>query len=113
MRARSSVRSLFECVDFSMAQQSRLTNPRFEHKASHAPLEGSAITFKRVSSSPPPRWRGEGGGEGAVPQAQTRVEVPSPAPTLGGKGGGDLSPQAGRGEARHVKCHSPAVPGEV
>src|SRR5260221_14601132 len=39
------------------------------------------------------------------PHAQTRGEAPSPAPTLpspacgGGQGGGDLSPQAGRGEA--------------
>jgi branched-chain amino acid transport system ATP-binding protein len=56
------------------------------------------------SSSPSPRLRGEGRGEGAFPQAQTRGEVPSPAPILaspasgGGKDGGDLSPQAGRGE---------------
>ncbi len=47
---------------------------------------------------------GEGRGEGDFPQAPTRGESPSPAPTLpspasgGGKGGGDLSPQAGRGE---------------
>jgi long-chain acyl-CoA synthetase len=49
---------------------------------------------------------GEGRGEGAFPQAQTRGEAPSPAPTLPfpacgeGKGGGDLSPQAERGESR-------------
>src|ERR1700719_4042132 len=47
---------------------------------------------------------GEGRGEGAFPQVRTRGEAPSPAPTLpspacgGGKGGGDLSPRAGRGE---------------
>src|SRR5258708_7262966 len=47
---------------------------------------------------------GEGRCKGAFPQAQTRGEAPSPAPTLpspacgGGKGGGDLSPLAGRGE---------------
>ena len=47
---------------------------------------------------------GEGRGEGAFPQALTRGEAPSPAPTLPspacreGKGGGDLSPQSGRGE---------------
>jgi heme a synthase len=40
------------------------------------------------ASSPSPRLRGEGRGEGAYPQAQTRGEAPSP----------DLSPQAGRGE---------------
>ena len=38
--------------------------------------------------APSPRLRGEGRGEGASPQAQTRGEAPSP----------DLSPQAGRGE---------------
>jgi long-chain acyl-CoA synthetase len=49
---------------------------------------------------------GEGRGEGAFPQAQTRGEAPSPAPILPfptsgeGKGGGDLSPQAVRGETR-------------
>jgi acetate---CoA ligase (ADP-forming) len=55
-------------------------------------------------SAPSPRLRGEGRGEGAFPQTQTHGEPPSLAPTLpspasgGGKGGGDLSPQAGRGE---------------
>jgi very-short-patch-repair endonuclease len=38
-------------------------------------------------SSPSPRLRGEGRGEGASPQAQTRGDAPSPI----------LSPQAGRG----------------
>jgi cobaltochelatase CobN len=48
---------------------------------------------------------GEGRGEGASPQAQTRGEVPSPGPTVPfpacgeRNGGGDLSPQAGRGGA--------------
>jgi len=57
-------------------------------------------------SAPSPRLRGEGRGEGAFPPAQTRGEAPSPAPTLpssacgGGKGGGYLSPQAGRGRGR-------------
>ena len=47
---------------------------------------------------------GEGRGEGAFPQVQTRGEAPSSAPALpspvneGGKGGGDFSPQAGRSE---------------
>jgi 4-diphosphocytidyl-2-C-methyl-D-erythritol kinase len=52
------------------------------------------------------RWTGygEGWGEGASPQTQTRGDAPSPAATLPfqesgeGKGGGDLSPRAGRGE---------------
>jgi protein ImuB len=54
------------------------------------------------------RWtgHGEGRGEGASPQARIRGEPSSPAPTLpspasgGGKGGGDLSSQAGRGKNR-------------
>jgi 16S rRNA (adenine1518-N6/adenine1519-N6)-dimethyltransferase len=54
---------------------------------------------------------GEGGGEGAPPQAQTSGEAPSPAlihpfPASGeGMDEGDLSPQAGRG-----KGHGPAAP---
>src|SRR6516162_4777563 len=39
------------------------------------------------ASAPSPRLRGEGRGEGASPQAQTREDAPSPA----------LSPLAGRG----------------
>jgi peptide/nickel transport system ATP-binding protein len=46
-------------------------------------------------SSPSPRLRGEGRGEGASPQAQTRGDAPSP----GAQARADLSPQAGRGEA--------------
>jgi hypothetical protein len=74
------------------------------------------------ASSPSPRKRGEGRGEGAFPQAQTqtqtRGEAPSPAsifpsPASGeGKDGGDLSPQAGRGEGRSCPVdyfYDPAV----
>jgi peptide/nickel transport system ATP-binding protein len=46
-------------------------------------------------SSPSPRLRGEGRGEGASPQAQTRGDAPSP----GAQARADVSPQAGRGEA--------------
>jgi 23S rRNA pseudouridine955/2504/2580 synthase len=46
-------------------------------------------------SSPSPRLRGEGRGEGPLPQAQTCGEAPSP----GAQGRADLSPQAGKGEA--------------
>ena len=46
-------------------------------------------------SSPSPRLRGEGRGEGRAPQAQTRGEAPSPS----AEGRADLSPQAGKGEA--------------
>jgi len=69
-------------------------------------------------SSPSPLLRGEGRGEGASPQAQNREEAPSPAPTLpstaggGGKDGGDLSPQAGRGEGRGHTHHAPHSGGE-
>jgi 5-oxoprolinase (ATP-hydrolysing) len=53
-----------------------------------------------AASSPSPRVRGEGRGEGASPQAgafeaQTRGKAPSP----GARERADLSPQAGRGEA--------------
>src|SRR6266853_346006 len=44
-------------------------------------------------SSPSPRLRGEGRGEGALPQAQTRGEASSPV----------LSPQAGRGDQRALE----------
>jgi len=47
-----------------------------------------------VSSSPSPRLRGEGRGEGASPLAPTRGEAPSP----GAQERADLSPQVGRGE---------------
>jgi tripartite-type tricarboxylate transporter receptor subunit TctC len=63
-------------------------------------------------ASPSPRLRGEGRGEGGLPQAQTRGDAPSPAPTPpsaacgGGKGGGDLSPQAGRGEGPRLSALS-------
>jgi very-short-patch-repair endonuclease len=43
-----------------------------------------------LGASPSPRLRGEGRGEGAFPQAQTRRDAPSP----------DLSPHTGRGEGR-------------
>jgi 5-oxoprolinase (ATP-hydrolysing) len=51
-------------------------------------------------SSPSPRVRGEGRGEGVSPQAQTRDNAPSP----GAQGRADLSPQAGRGEAIRLMC---------
>jgi 3',5'-cyclic AMP phosphodiesterase CpdA len=46
-----------------------------------------------AASSPSPRVRGEGRGEGAFSEAQTRGEAPSP----GAQERADLSPQAGRG----------------
>src|SRR5215831_6523283 len=50
-------------------------------------------------SSPSPPSAGEGRGEGASPQAQTRGDAPSPAAPRS-RSGVDLSPQAGRGEKR-------------
>jgi len=50
-------------------------------------------------SSPSPPSGGEGRGEGASPQAQTRGDAPSPAAPRS-RSGVDLSPQAGRGEKR-------------
>jgi peptide/nickel transport system ATP-binding protein len=56
------------------------------------PVEGSSPP--PGLSSPSPRLRGEGQGEGASPPAQTRGEAPSP----GAQARADLSPQAGRGK---------------
>jgi queuine tRNA-ribosyltransferase len=59
-------------------------------------------------SAPSPRLRGEGRGEGPLPQAQTRGEsssLPSPA-SGGGKGG--LPPQAKSGESS-VEARSPSL----
>jgi hypothetical protein len=64
---------------------------------------------QRAAASPSPRLRGEGWGEGAPPQAETRVEVPSP----GTQERADLSPHSpsktgvdalmlGRGESAFV-----------
>jgi tRNA pseudouridine32 synthase / 23S rRNA pseudouridine746 synthase len=56
-------------------------------------LEASGIW--RGAAAPSPRLRGEGRGERAPPQAQTRGEAPSP----GAQERADLSPQAGRGKS--------------
>jgi 5-oxoprolinase (ATP-hydrolysing) len=55
-----------------------------------------------ASASPSPRVRGEGRGEGAYSDAQTRGEAPSP----GAQERADLSPHAGRGEARQTGAES-------
>ena len=57
-------------------------------------MMGWARTCRSLRAAPSPRLRGEGRGEGAFPQAQTRGEAPSP----GAQERADLSPQAGRGE---------------
>jgi protein ImuB len=57
----------------------------------HPPLQGHYVWHG--ASSPSPRLRGEGRGEGAFPHAQTRGKAPSP----GAQERADLSPQAGRG----------------
>ncbi len=68
-----------------------------------------------TATSPSPRVRGEGRGEGALPhagafEAQTRGEAPSP----GARGRADLSPQAGRGETRHAgRGEAPQTVGEA
>jgi HlyD family secretion protein len=58
----------------------------------------AARIVRKLLSAPSPRLRGEGRGEGALPQAQTRGEAPSP----GAQGRADLSPHAGRGEGSAV-----------
>ena len=45
------------------------------------------------ASSPSPRLRGEGRGEGPLPDAQTRGDAPSPG--VRERADADLSPQAG------------------
>jgi ring-1,2-phenylacetyl-CoA epoxidase subunit PaaE len=52
------------------------------------------------ASSPSPRVRGEGRGEGPLPGAPTLGDAPSPGVREGADA--DFSPQAGRGEARAV-----------
>jgi len=54
------------------------------------------LAFHQASSSPSPRMRGEGRGEGAMPQAEPRGESPSPGMRTSAHS--DLSPPAGRGE---------------
>jgi ribonucleoside-diphosphate reductase alpha chain len=55
-------------------------------------------TAGAAAAAPSPRLRGEGRGEGDSPHAQTRGESPSPG--MRASAHSDLSPQAGRGEAR-------------
>src|SRR5216684_3029657 len=92
---------------------------RDSRNSSSPPSQGEGNRIWRGASSPSPRlpsgrlrpselaigpaeggtrWTGygEGRGEGASPQAQTRGEAPS----LGAQERADLSPQAGRGKRR-------------
>jgi 3',5'-cyclic AMP phosphodiesterase CpdA len=55
------------------------------------------------ATSPSPRLRGEGRGEGAFPQAQTRGKSPSP----GAHERADLSPRAGRGTHIRAETYDP------
>jgi 3',5'-cyclic AMP phosphodiesterase CpdA len=57
----------------------------------------------RGATSPSPRLRGEGRGEGAFPQVQTRGEGPSP----GVQERVDLSPRAGRGTHIRADTYDP------
>ena len=67
----------------------RVNQKCFVVRRAHPLLQDQGDVKGRGASAPSPRLRGEGRGEGALPQAQTRGEAPSP----------DLFPQAGRGEA--------------
>jgi carbon-monoxide dehydrogenase small subunit len=66
-------------------------------------VRAAAVEMRGALSSPSPRLRGEGRDEGALPQAQTRGEAPSPAAlrasTLGSEPEGRLSPRK-RGEVQ-------------
>jgi methylmalonyl-CoA mutase len=68
-----------------------------------AEMPVEVLALSPLAPSPSPRLCGEGRGEGASPEAQTRGEAPSPAicaPSSGRNADGDLSLQAGRGEGR-------------
>jgi acyl-CoA synthetase (NDP forming) len=73
---------------------------RLAQTALPSPSSALGDRMWRGASAPSPRLRGEGRGEGAAPQAQTRGEAPSP----GAPERVDLTPHAERGEgqARHA-----------
>jgi phenylacetyl-CoA:acceptor oxidoreductase 27-kDa subunit len=74
-----------------------------------SPLESEGDPILHGAAAPSPRVRGEGRGEGASPQAQTRGEPPSP----GARERANLSPRAGRGEGRgQMRAPSPQGGGE-
>ena len=83
---------------------------RNSRNSSCPPAGGGKIAPSKGRSSP--RLRGEGRGEGASPQAQTRGDAPLPVlthpPRKGGIGEDDLSPQAGRGKGRGEAQRFPA-----
>ena len=87
--------TLYRCVQESLTNAIRHANAKSidvkiavrSGRSSPLPKRQSNRIW-RGATAPSPRLRGEGRGEGASPQAQTRGEAPSP----------DLSPQAGRGE---------------
>ncbi|HMA71835.1 MAG TPA: ATP-binding protein [Xanthobacteraceae bacterium] len=99
--------TLYRCVQESLTNAIRHANAK-SIDVSVAVSHGASSPSPRLPSGrlrPSSTGYGEGRGEGASPQAQPRGEAPSPAPILssvargGGKDGGDLSPQAGRGES--------------
>jgi len=63
---------------------------------------GSSPPSPGMRTSPSPRVRGEGRGEGAYSDVQTRGKATSP----GAPGRVDLSPQAGRGEGHELSTHA-------
>jgi acyl-CoA synthetase (NDP forming) len=83
---------------------------RLAQSASPPPSSTQGYRILHDRAAPSPRLRGEGRGEGALPQAQTRGEAPSPT----------LSPQAGRGEGHatpsinaHLRALAAAGSGSV
>jgi len=88
--------TVYRCVQESLTNAIRHANAR---------SIDVSVTVSHGASSPSPCLLGEGWGEGTSPQVQAVGETPSPPPILPapargrGKDGGDLSPQAGRGES--------------
>jgi two-component system, NarL family, sensor histidine kinase UhpB len=93
--------TLYRCVQESLTNAIRHANAKsIEVRVvicrgiTSPSLQGERNCLPQGASSPSPRLRGEGRGEGAYPQAQTRGNAPSP----GARERADLSPPAGRGE---------------
>jgi 3',5'-cyclic AMP phosphodiesterase CpdA len=97
-------------VEGADALRERLWAPYMAGDAATGEVTEAASSLplaQRGATSPSPRVRGEGRGEGASPRAQTRGQAPSP----GAQERADLSPHAGRGDAAfpYLRMRGPAA----